>query len=234
MYTYTSTYIYVYIYIYIYTKDIYIHIYIYIMYRLAIRLDFIGSLISFFIAVVAVATTGFMPASYLALGGWMYMYVYICIYMYIYVHIYVYICIYICMHIYLYIHIYVYIYIYIYVYVFHGWTVLNIFCWAVLLYLYLSLFVCRFSYLCLGWSAFLCIRFCDTPRCNLFKVNIIIIIIRVDLLVSTNNIPQIRGKDTYICIDVKRCICICKYMHVHASQLLSFKIDLFISNNNLP
>ena len=37
---------------------------------LAIRLDFIGSLISFFIAVVAVATSksGFIPASYLALG----------------------------------------------------------------------------------------------------------------------------------------------------------------------
>ena len=35
---------------------------------LAIRLDFIGSLISFFIAVVAVATNGFLPASYLALG----------------------------------------------------------------------------------------------------------------------------------------------------------------------
>jgi ABC-type multidrug transport system fused ATPase/permease subunit len=35
---------------------------------LAIRLDFIGSLISFFIAVVAVSTNGFLPASYLALG----------------------------------------------------------------------------------------------------------------------------------------------------------------------
>ena len=35
---------------------------------LAIRLDFIGSLISFFIAVVAVSTNGFLPASSLALG----------------------------------------------------------------------------------------------------------------------------------------------------------------------
>ena len=35
---------------------------------LAIRLDFIGSLISFFIAVVAVSSNGFLPASYLALG----------------------------------------------------------------------------------------------------------------------------------------------------------------------
>jgi ABC-type multidrug transport system fused ATPase/permease subunit len=35
---------------------------------LAIRLDFIGSLISFFIAVVAVSTNGFLPASFLALG----------------------------------------------------------------------------------------------------------------------------------------------------------------------
>ena len=35
---------------------------------LAIRLGFIGALISFFIAVVAVATNGFLPASYLALG----------------------------------------------------------------------------------------------------------------------------------------------------------------------
>ena len=35
---------------------------------LAIRLDLIGSLISFFIAVVAVSTDGFLPASYLALG----------------------------------------------------------------------------------------------------------------------------------------------------------------------
>ena len=35
---------------------------------LAIRLDFIGSMISFFIAVVAVSTNGFLPASFLALG----------------------------------------------------------------------------------------------------------------------------------------------------------------------
>jgi ATP-binding cassette, subfamily C (CFTR/MRP), member 1 len=35
---------------------------------LSIRLNFIGSLISFFIAVVAVSTNGFLPASYLALG----------------------------------------------------------------------------------------------------------------------------------------------------------------------
>jgi hypothetical protein len=53
--------------------------------------------------------------------------------------------------------------------------------WAIffLYYLYVDSFTYAF-----GWSAFLCrIRFCDSPRCHLFKVNIIIIIVMMMMMI---------------------------------------------------
>jgi hypothetical protein len=78
---------------------------------------------------------------------------------------------------------------------FYGWNILDIYCWAVLLYLYLLLFVCWLSY-AFGWCVFLCrIRLCHTPRFNLFKVSIIIIIITSET-VNNTSISSNRNKYT--------------------------------------
>jgi hypothetical protein len=134
--------------------------------------------------------------------GYIYICVYVYIYIYnwqLFLHmwnmlVYIYIYIY-NIHIYTYVHIYICICINVYMYM--QFTLPSIYAWRKnwsycsqsqmcgLFWLFivgLFCYICIFYYLyvdsltsAFGWSAFLCrIRFRDTPRCNLFKVNIII------------------------------------------------------------